>query len=140
LKKLGIDVQYKYRSGTEEKQGISFSLGQQCFKGSKVDRNFSFGNLEKALRLQQQQLVTQEAGPGPKREARNLLMYQKQRDIAQSLLSKRLLGSNNSLLKKVEKGLEHLLKPEQTDDSIQYQFTQKSEEHKKKKQGHRISR
>jgi len=140
LKKLGIDVQYKYRSATEEKQGISFSLGEQCFKGSKVDRNFSFGNLEKALRLQQQQLFTQEDGPGPKREARNLLMDQKQRDIAQSLLSKRLPGSNNSLLKKVEKGLEHLLKPEQTDDSIPYQFPQKSEEHKKKKQDHRISR
>lgn len=138
LKKQGIDVQYKYRSGTDEKQGISFRLGVECFKGSQVDRNFSLGNLEKTFRLQQQQLDMQENRLGQKIEARNLPMDQKQRDLARSLLSKRSLGSNNSLAKKVEKGLEHLLKPEQTDDSIAYQFTQKSSDHKKKKQGRRI--
>jgi len=140
LKKLGIDVQYKYRSGTEEKQGISFRLGEECFKGSQVDRSFSLGNLEKSFHSQQQQLVTQENRSDQKREALNLFMDQKEKTVSNLLLSKGPNSNKNLLAKEVEKGLENLLKPEQTDDSIPYQFTQKSSEHKRKKRGYRIGR
>lgn len=53
LQKLGIEMQYKYKGQTSEKQGVSFKIGNDCFKGSKVDRQFSLGNLQKCLGLKQ---------------------------------------------------------------------------------------
>ena len=52
LQKHGIETIIKYKSGTTEKQGISFKLGGDCFKGSKVDRNYSLSKLEKQLEIQ----------------------------------------------------------------------------------------
>lgn len=58
LLKRGIEIQYKYKAGTDDLQGISFKKGAYCFKGSKVDRKFSIAGLQKALSenaLKQQQ-------------------------------------------------------------------------------------
>src|SRR5450755_1560392 len=55
LSSLGIEMQYKYRGQTNEKQGVSFRLGEYCFKGSQIDRQFSYGGLEKSISLQQKQ-------------------------------------------------------------------------------------
>lgn len=55
LHKLGIEMQYKYKGQTTEKQGISFRIGSYCFKGSKVDRRFSLGNLQKSVGLKHHQ-------------------------------------------------------------------------------------
>jgi len=55
LLRLGIEIQYKYKGQTLEKQGVSFKLGKYCFKGSKIDRKFSLLNLERALALRQKQ-------------------------------------------------------------------------------------
>src|SRR5699024_3516662 len=55
LAKLGIATIYKYKGKTNERQGISFKIGKDCFKGSKIDRKFSLGNLEKYFSFQQQQ-------------------------------------------------------------------------------------
>ena len=55
LLKLGIETQYKYKGQTQEKQGISFRMGNVSFKGSQVDRQYSLGGLQKALDLQQKQ-------------------------------------------------------------------------------------
>lgn len=49
LKKQGIGMQYKYKSGTQEVQGISFSKGQYKFKGSEIDRSLSYGRLKTAI-------------------------------------------------------------------------------------------
>ena len=49
LQVQGIEIQYKYKGQTPEKQGISFKIGDNIFKGSKVDRQFSLGNFEKAI-------------------------------------------------------------------------------------------
>jgi len=57
LQKLGIEMQYKYKGQTTEKQGVSFKIGNYCFKGSKIDRQFSLGNLQKSVGLKQQQSV-----------------------------------------------------------------------------------
>jgi len=51
----GIEIQYKYKGQTEEKQGISFRMGEACFKGSQVDRKYSLSGLEKAIEHQQKQ-------------------------------------------------------------------------------------
>lgn len=49
LARQGIGIHYKYRSGTNEVQGISFEKDGVKFKGSAIDRNFSFANMEKQL-------------------------------------------------------------------------------------------
>jgi len=46
----GIAIHYKYRSGTNEVQGISFEKDNVKFKGSAIDRKFSFAEMEKQLR------------------------------------------------------------------------------------------
>src|SRR5690606_24123988 len=49
LARQGIGIHYKYRSGTNEVQGISFEKDNVKFKGSAIDRKFSFANMEKQL-------------------------------------------------------------------------------------------
>ena len=60
LLSLGITTQYKYIGHTEERQGVSFKLGEFCFKGSEVDRKFSFAGLEKVIGLHQSQNIKEE--------------------------------------------------------------------------------
>lgn len=52
LLKLGIEMQYKYKSGTQEVQGVSFKKGTYCFKGSGVDRKYSISGLQKLVQEQ----------------------------------------------------------------------------------------
>ena len=59
LAKQGIGMQFKYKSGTLEIQGISFSKGKYKFKGSEIDRSVSYGKLSKAIQEQVQQQQTQ---------------------------------------------------------------------------------
>ena len=63
LAKHGIGMLYKYKSGTKEVQGISFSKGEYKFKGSEIDRSLSYGNLSKAIdeRVQQRQQSKQQS-------------------------------------------------------------------------------
>ena len=63
LKKQGISMQYKYKSGTQEVQGISFSKGQYKFKGSEIDRSMSYGRLSSAIRQRITQEQQQQARP-----------------------------------------------------------------------------
>jgi len=49
LARQGIGIHYKYRSGTNEVQGISFEKDGVKFKGSAIDRKYSFANMEKQL-------------------------------------------------------------------------------------------
>ena len=61
LRRKGIETVYKYNGETDEKQGVSFSLGEYKFKGSEVDRNYSLGNLQKAWRHQRTTTKRQES-------------------------------------------------------------------------------
>lgn len=47
LKKLGIDLEYKFKRGTNQIEGVSFRYNNIAFKGSGIDRKFSYGNLKK---------------------------------------------------------------------------------------------
>ena len=53
LAKQGIVTHLKYKSGTAEVQGISFSKGEYKFKGSEIDRSLSYAKLSQALEQQQ---------------------------------------------------------------------------------------
>jgi Relaxase/Mobilisation nuclease domain len=61
LKQHGIDMLYKYKSGTKEVQGVSFAKGDAKFKGSEIDRSLSYANLSKAI-IQQVQAIEQAQG------------------------------------------------------------------------------
>lgn len=50
LKEKGISISFKYKGQTNEVQGISFTIGDVTFKGSEVDRNFSYLKLDKHLK------------------------------------------------------------------------------------------
>lgn len=56
LKKQKITTIYKYKGQTNEKQGVSFQIEKDCFKGSKIDRKFSLGNMEKYFAFRRQHL------------------------------------------------------------------------------------
>ena len=47
LTEKGITIQFKYKGHTDEIQGISFIKGGYTFKGSEIDRSFSFSKLDK---------------------------------------------------------------------------------------------
>lgn len=51
LRRQGIELQFKYKGGSEEIQGISFARGEVKFKGSKIDRSLSYGNITKQLEI-----------------------------------------------------------------------------------------
>lgn len=53
LAKQGITTYLKYKSGTTEVQGISFSKGEYKFKGSEIDRSLSYAKLSQAIEQQQ---------------------------------------------------------------------------------------
>ena len=45
--KYGIEIDYKFKRGSNEIEGVSFRYENVAFKGSEVDRKYSFGNLKK---------------------------------------------------------------------------------------------
>lgn len=49
LQKFRIELEYKLKRTTREIEGVSFRYNNICFKGSEIDRKFSFGNLKKAF-------------------------------------------------------------------------------------------
>lgn len=67
LQTKGVNVEFKLKRTTGEIEGISFSYDNIAFKGSQIDRKFSFGNLqkefEKNIELLQEQTNKQPAKP-----------------------------------------------------------------------------
>ncbi|GHT33163.1 mobilization protein [Bacteroidia bacterium] len=49
LNRENVSLKFKYKSKTDEVQGISFSKGDYSFKGSDIDRSFSYSKLNAAL-------------------------------------------------------------------------------------------
>ena len=49
LAKKGIGIHFKYKGQTDEIQGVSFTKGEYRFKGSEIDRCFSFAKLDKSF-------------------------------------------------------------------------------------------
>lgn len=49
LKAAGVKIEYKYRRGTNEVQGLWYTRKRKRFPASKIDRRFSYGNILKHL-------------------------------------------------------------------------------------------
>jgi transcriptional regulator NrdR family protein len=96
LSRQQIQVLYKYKGNSIEIQGISFCKGELKFKGSEIDRAFSYGNLQKTFTRKQQQLLhkTRQHNPG----------------ISQS--------DHDKQLSQATKLLYELMKPEYTQDFV----------------------
>lgn len=62
LAKQGIGMLYKYKSGTQEVQGISFTKGKYQFKGSEIDRSLSYGKISKVIAEHGQAQQTRQPG------------------------------------------------------------------------------
>ncbi|SEN09511.1 Relaxase/Mobilisation nuclease domain-containing protein [Mucilaginibacter gossypiicola] len=75
LARQGITIAYKFLSGTNEVQGISFEKGNIKMKGSAIDRNLSFVRIDATLNRNQQ--VQQYHGA---REANQLLVANQLRE------------------------------------------------------------
>ena len=127
LLKQGIQIQYKYKGQTKEKQGISFKIGTDSFKGSKVDRRFSLGNLEKTIALQQTEALEQkqkQPGASVKKWEMPKTNFQKQDLPGKELAQKVGKGLTNVL--------EILLKPEETYEHSPYELTEEATRRRKK--------
>jgi hypothetical protein len=66
LNKHGISIEYKRKGQTDEVQGISFKKGNHSFKGSDVDRKFSYGKLNSLLSESNPIQEQQQQAPVPK--------------------------------------------------------------------------
>ena len=55
LKKLGVEVRFKYKCGSDEVQGVVFSKNGYPFSGSKIDRRFSYSKIDAALNVNRQE-------------------------------------------------------------------------------------
>jgi hypothetical protein len=73
LLKQGIGMQFKYKSGTLEKQGLSFSKGDYKFKGSEIDRSLSYGRLSKQIEQQVHQKQAEEQRPTLAQQLREVI-------------------------------------------------------------------
>lgn len=77
LKQKGISIEYKHKGLTDEVQGISFKKGEYSFKGSEVDRKFSYSKLDAQLtensHSQEQQQYEQQRVVPPKEAGASLI-------------------------------------------------------------------
>jgi hypothetical protein len=123
LERLGIETLYKFKGQTAEIQGISFKLGEYKFKGSEIDRNFSYFKLENAISLQQKQNLLPK--PDQHEKDRSSANHQSEKVHHQ--------GLSQSSFNMIHKTLELLFKQEQERDQIPYELTQNAERKKRQR-------
>jgi Relaxase/Mobilisation nuclease domain len=126
LQKLGISMQYKYKGHTNEKQGISFKLGKHSFKGSEIDRMFSYSKLEQTFRLQQEQTLIQ-------RRPETSVMHSENRHQGHSLENIQP-GISKTIADSLQKTLELLFKQEQEFEKLPYELSQTAERKRRQRQ------
>lgn len=132
-----IQVQYKMKGQTEERQGISFRVGEYCFKGSQVDRDYSFARLEKTISLQSKQEIKQveKNEQTPSETAAiypNLQLSQKMaaKPVSEEIATKESIEQHTSK----ETILDILVKPMRQDENIPYPFKKDKRKKEKKQQ------
>ncbi|MBN8852393.1 MAG: hypothetical protein BGO55_01440 [Sphingobacteriales bacterium 50-39] len=127
LTSQGIEVQYKYKGQTEEKQGISFKTGNACFKGSQIDRKYSLGGLQKTLEQHQQE---QRMLENNERADQTSAHFKKQRkSIPKSTESPMPHHSSHQDAGKGHGSslIDILMRPEEDQGSLPYELSQEAE-------------
>jgi Relaxase/Mobilisation nuclease domain len=128
LFKLGITMHYKYKCRTSQKQGVSFKLGKYAFKGSEIDRNFSYSKLENTISVQNKQSPLQQINLS-ERPSVNLIHSLSQLSHNSE--------TSNTISSTIQKTLEQLLRQEQEFERIPYEISQISEI-KRRQRRHRL--
>jgi hypothetical protein len=108
LEKHHIEMLYKYKGSATEIQGVSFQIGNFKYKGSEIDRQFSYSNLEKAI-------------------TRNLALKEQNKQFAH--LSKSQLETIGEMVERSHSQktslLEQLMRPGQSDDYVPMELKKK---------------
>jgi hypothetical protein len=126
LQQQGIETQYKYKGQTNERQGVSFKIGEYSFKGSKVDRKFSLSQLEQTIATNQKQLLK------PMQKASVLLRTNSNENSSFSSEQHKTSLSKN-LSESIDKAVEILLKPEQEFQQTPAALLKENKQRKKKR-------
>lgn len=137
----GIEIQYKYKGQSQEKQGISFKMENICFKGSEVDRKYSLAGLQKVLEQQQWQKHTIQ-GKAQKSDPTSPTFKSQRKSISSedSLSPSHQQPSQDighGQGQGLSKLLEALMRPEEGHGDLPYELSQEAEiRRRKKKRGH----
>jgi hypothetical protein len=139
LTSQGIEVQYKYKGQTQERQGVSFKIGNACFKGSQIDRKYSLAGLQKTLEQQQQEQTILETN---QRKDQSSPRFKKQRKSIPKPGESQM--PHHSPRQDADKGhrsslLEVLMRPEEDDNSLPYELSQEAEVRRRQRK-HKRSR
>jgi len=126
LQTKGIETQYKYKGQTTEKQGVSFKIGEDCFKGSQVDRKFSLANLQKAIEINLKQRDALRAEVVSTHQA-----VEKITNVQQQLS---LSNAVNKINQGIEKAVDILMKPEEAISQTPHELLKNKKRKKKKSQ------
>jgi hypothetical protein len=146
LHKQGINTQFKYKGQTQEIQGVSFKTGKYSFKGSQVDRKFSFAGLQKALaqgiKNDIEQTLEQKERAIQPQNARQIFqkIHASKRSSQipdQDVTAKEKAGE---LLKGMNTVFEDLLTTKSTEENLPYELTQEGYLRKQRKQAHKHKR
>ena len=112
-------------------QGISFKLGDNIFKGSSIDRSFSYNNLKRQLGIAEKEVQQQSLS----RQRMNIKL-DKSIKLSESLSLKQKANlAGKDLANNAAKLLESLLRPEQNNEQVSGELLK--EQQKKKKKGQR---
>ena len=140
LIELGIETKYKYKGQTQERQGISFKMGNISFKGSQVDRKFSLSGIEKVLAWQQKQMQVPRQLPGNKESLKEMVAAQT-RSIPRAENDNISPGpgkeSSQDIAQGVEKVVDLLLRSEEIPGYMPYELTHKALKQKRKRKSQR---
>lgn len=144
LQQQGIETLYKYRGQTQEKQGISFKIGEYSFKGSQVDRKFSLAGLRKALALQEKEHL-QEARPVRQQQPaqqpeKKLPLIRRRRTVPKEEQKNDLSALTTELMRGAAGIIDDLLTPEYTHEQVPYEFTLEGYLRRQRKQNRRPKR
>jgi hypothetical protein len=129
LQLQGIETQYKYKGQTLEKQGVSFKIGENVFKGSKVDRQFSLGNLEETLANNQRQGLDEKGSISENLTSQPIKQAKKNYELPENK-NENLAG--HDLTKGIEKLVETLIMPEENYQQSPYELLKENKRKRKK--------
>lgn len=130
LKQHQIQTLYKFKSGTNEVQGISFKLGDNIFKGSSIDRSFSYNNLKRQLGVAEKEVLQQK----PFQKSINIKLDKNIKPSERLFTGQTTNLPAKSLANKTTNLLEILMRPEQTGEQISGELMKAPRRKKKKGQ------
>lgn len=110
LQKFGIELEYKHKRTTSEIEGVSFRYGDIAFKGSEVDRKYSFGNIKKVLEKNieeskkrgEEELLREQTAQKVRQEATLKVKQEDEERVRKEAETKAQLAKRNIVIKGVE--------------------------------------